>query len=409
MATEIKKAGCFFCHHNCGVLVHVEDGRVVKVTGNSEHPGSRGHICERAARAPQWLYHPDQLRHALKRVGGRGEGKWRQIPWEEALDEIAAKLSELKAAYGPETLLAAEGTYRTDLIWARARFFNLFGNPQNMMAPGTVCMCNLYSIDLALAGAMIMPDIARSRCVVLWGANPKEARLVQWRVLKKKKEEGALKIISIDPWITASGEIADIRLQLRPGTDGALALGWLHVIIEESLYDSDFVANWTHGFSQLAARVKEYTPRKVAEITGLSPEAIVASARLYATSGASCINRGVATDQLGLNSGRVEQMRVALAAITGNLDVPGGDLLSQPSTHFGGKKFVCESELELADKCPPEQKEKMIGSDNFRLMTWSAWETVNRHYQKQLGIPCPQLHYLAVPAPVALRQIISAR
>jgi len=84
---EIKKAGCFFCHHNCGVLVHVEEGRVVKVTGNPDHPGSRGHICERAVKAPKWLYHPDQLQHALKRIGKRGEGKWQKIPWEQAMDE----------------------------------------------------------------------------------------------------------------------------------------------------------------------------------------------------------------------------------------------------------------------------------------------------------------------------------
>ena len=101
----IKKAACFFCHHNCGVLVHVQDGKAVKVTGNHEHPGSRGHICERAVNAPKWLYHPEQLRYALKRAGKRGEGKWEQIPWEQALDEIGDKLSSLKEKHGPETLL----------------------------------------------------------------------------------------------------------------------------------------------------------------------------------------------------------------------------------------------------------------------------------------------------------------
>ena len=407
--TVIKKAGCFFCHHNCGLLVHVQDGKVVKVTGNPDHPASRGFICARGVNAPKWLYHPDQLKHALKRTGKRGEGKWEQIPWEQALDEIAEKLASLKEKYGPESLLVAEGTYRSDLFWARARFLNLFGNPQNIISPGVVCMCNIFAIDLALAGAMIMPDIPRSKCVVLWGANPKEARPIQWRVLKKKKEAGALKIIAVDPWITGAGKYADICLQLRPGTDGALALGWINVIITEGLYDKSFVEKWTYGFKELAERVRDYTPQKVAEITGLRPEEIIGSARLYATSESACINRGVATDQLGLNSGRVEQARVILAAITGNIDIPGGDLISNPPTEIDGKKFICESELELPEKCPVENRGKLIGSDRFKLMSWHAWEITAPYYEKQLGISCPQLHYLQAPTPIAIQQIITGQ
>ncbi len=404
---EIKKAGCFFCHHNCGVLVHVEEGRVVKVTGNPDHPGSRGHICERAVKAPKWLYHPDQLQHALKRIGKRGEGKWQKIPWEQAMDEIADRLKSIRKDYGPESLAVAEGTYRSDLFWARARFLNLFGNPQNIITPGMVCLCNVYSIDLAMAGAMIFPDIPRSKCVVLWGANPREARPLQWKVLKKKWDAGALKIIAIDPQISSGGQSADMCLRLRPGTDGALALGWINVIVNEGLYDREFVDKWTHGFEELTARVAGYTPEKVAEITGLTAGEIRESARLYATSEASCINRGVATDQLGLNSGRVEQARVILGAITGNLDIRGGDLVSTPTTHFGGKKFLSESELELTGALPEEKRKLMIGSDRFKLMSWPAWEMVAPLYEKQLGIPCPQLHYLQVSTPLALRQIIS--
>lgn len=405
--TVIKKAGCFFCHHNCGVLVHVQDGKIVKVTGNPDHPGSRGHICARAANAPKWLNHPDQLKHALKRVGERGAGKWEQIPWEQALDEIAEKLAVIKEKYGPESLIVAEGTYRSDLFWARARFLDLFGNPHNIITPGMVCFCNVYTLDLALAGAMIMPDIPRSKCVVLWGANPKEARPIQWKVLKKKKDAGAMKIITVDPRITDSGKLADINLQIRPGTDCALALGWINVIINEKLYDKSFVDKWTYGFSKLTDRIEEYSPRRVAEVTGLTAEQIIESARLYATSDSSCINRGVATDQLGLNSGRVEQARVILAAITGNIDIPGGDQISNPPTEFNGKKFICESELELPEKCLPETRKKMIGSERFKIMSWPAWEIVAPLYEKNLGISCPQLHYLQAPTPLAMRQIIT--
>ena len=166
---------------------------------------------------------------------------------------------------------------------------------------------------------------------------------------------------------------------------------------------------WTFGFDKLAERVKAYTPQRVSEITGLTPDAIVESARMYATSGPACIERGVASDQLGLNAGRVEQARVILSAITGNLDAPGGNLMTGPPLEIDGKRFICDSELELADKCPVEQRSKQIGSDRFKLMTWPAWEIVAPHYERHRGVPCPQLHYLELSTPLAMRQIISGK
>ncbi len=409
--TEIKKAACFFCHNNCGLLVHVRDGKVVKVTGNPKHPASRGFICQRAVHAAKWLYHPDQLMHALKRTGERGEGKWQEIPWKQALDEIAEKLSSLKAEYGPETLIASEGTYRSDHFWARSRFLNLFGNPQNLIDPGTVCFCNVYAINLALLGTVLFVDIPRTKCVVLWGGNPEQSRLTRWQLLKKridnKATKGDMKIIVIDPRKTVPAEYADIHLQLRPGTDGALALGWINVIINEGLYDKEFVDKWTHGFKEISERVKDYSPQKVAEITGLRPEEIVRSARLYATSGPACIDRGLAADELGLNSGRVEHARIILGAITGNIDVPGGDVITDIPVEIDGKRLRSESEYELADMCSKEARAKMIGSDRFKIMSWNAWEIIAPHFQKQKGVPLPNLHYMVSPTPLAMRQIIS--
>jgi anaerobic selenocysteine-containing dehydrogenase len=409
----IKKAACFFCHNNCGILVHVQDGIIVKVEGNPDHPASHGFICQRGVSAIKWLYHPDQLKHALKRVGKRGEGKWQQIPWEQALDEIAEKLSSLRDKHGPETLIAAEGTYRSDHFWARSRFLNLFGNPQNLICPGMICFCNDYTIEMAMLGSIVLDSIGKTRCVVLWGANLKEARLTRWRILKRrldnKATKGDIKVIVVDPLVSDSAAYADMCLQLRPGTDGALALGWLNVIIGEGLYDKEFVDKWTYGFDKLAERVREYTPQRVAEITGLRPEEIVQSARLYATSWPACIDRGVATDQLGLNSGRVEQARVILGAITGNIDVPGGDMMSGFPVEIDGKRLKSDSEFELADRCSKETRAKMIGADRFKVMSWASWEIVAPHYEKQRGVPCPNLHYLQVSTPLAMRQIITGK
>ena len=408
--TVIKKVGCFFCHNNCGVLVHVQNGVVVKVRGNPDHPISRGFICERALKAPKWLYHKDQLHYPLKRAGGRGEGKWERISWDQAFDEIAEKLARNKDSYGPENLLTSEGTYRTDHIWARARFMNLFGNPQNVMDPGTICAMNCLAIDMAITGSMnFRSDLANSKCVVLWGINPAESRLTRWALLREKIRSKEIKVIAVDPRLTKSARDADIKLQLRPGTDTALALGWIHVIINEDLYNKDFVEKWTHGFEELRKRVSEYNPQHVAEITGLAPDDIIRSARMYAETKPACIEKGLATDQIGFNSGRVEQARIILRAITGNIDVPGGNPLSSPALEMDGKRFICDSALELTDMLPVEQRSKQIGVDRYKVMSWKAWEILEPHYQKRYGVPEPIIHRMMVSTPLALRQIITGK
>jgi len=174
---EVKRTICTFCAGNCGVLVHVKDGRPVKIEGNREHPISRGFICQRIQYAIKWLYHPDQLKYPLKRMGERGEGKWQRMTWGQALDEIAENLGTLKAKYGPETLAVTEGTVRGALFWMRSRFCNLFGNPHNVFHPGVTCALNRYSIGQAIAGWRVCDkamtpkktSIEKTNCVVIWG------------------------------------------------------------------------------------------------------------------------------------------------------------------------------------------------------------------------------------------------
>jgi thiosulfate reductase/polysulfide reductase chain A len=154
---EIKRSICTFCAGNCGVLVHVKGQEIIKIEGNKEHAISRGFMCERPRYAAKWLNHPDQLKYPLKRAGERGQNKWQRITWEQAMDEIAAKLASLKAQYGAETLAVTEGTVRGALFWLRSRFCNLFGNPHNAFHPGVTCALNRYSIGQAIAAR-------RSRC-----------------------------------------------------------------------------------------------------------------------------------------------------------------------------------------------------------------------------------------------------
>jgi thiosulfate reductase/polysulfide reductase chain A len=399
-----KKTSCSLCGLNCGLEIKVENNRMVKVKPDKDNPRSEGYICRKGLKIAFHQHNADRLTHPLKKVGDTFE----RISWEQALDEISEKLAQLKEHYGPESLAVAEGTYRTDHIWARARFLNLFGNPQNVMCPGMICAMNCLSVDMAVMGSMnFRSDLANAKCVILWGINPVETRLTRWVTLRDKIRREDIKVITIDPRNTKAAQLSDIHLQLRPGTDAALALGMINVIIEKALYDKDFVEKWTYGFEKLAERAKEYTPDRVAEITGLRPEEIINAARLYASTKPACIERGVASDQLGLNSGRVEQARVILRAITGNMDVPGGNPVSSPSLEINGKRFICDSELELVNLLPEEQRQKQVGSDRYKLMSWPAWKLLEPHYQRLYGVPEPVIHRLLISTSLAIRQIIS--
>ncbi|MCX8205409.1 MAG: molybdopterin-dependent oxidoreductase [Candidatus Nezhaarchaeota archaeon] len=398
---EVRKAACFFCHNNCGVLVYVKEGRVERVVGNPDYPTNRGYTCERPRFAINWLYHPDQLKHPLERVGERGEGRWRRISWNKALDEVAEKLRGLIGEYGPECLAFCEGTYRSDANWARARFANLLGNPQNVVGPSTICYANAYAIDLAMFGCAIFPraDIRRSNCIVVWGSNPPESEAggLQWRRVREAlRRRPRPKVIVVDPRFTEAARNADIWLQIRPGTDTALLLSWINVIIEEKLYDKEFVEKWCYGFDKLAERVKEYPPEKVEEITWVPAEKIRESAIMYATNKPASFTFGVSLDQIGLNSTRARQCQAILTAITGNVDVEGGHTLYEIGPIGPGGMFIRDSMLELAEKCPPEQRKRHLGVE-FKLMSWPGWELINQSIEKVWRVP--EHLFIHTPAP----------
>ncbi|MBN1367824.1 MAG: molybdopterin-dependent oxidoreductase [Dehalococcoidales bacterium] len=407
---EIKKAACCFCFANCAVLVHIKDGVVTKVEGNKENALSRGHVCERVAYAAKWLYHPEHLTHPLKRIGQRGEGKWQRITWDQALNEIALKLTDIKAKYGAESLVFAEGTYRGSPFWPRSRFASLFGNPQNITHPGISCMLNCNSMQMALIGGIFMvPALSHTNCLVLWGQNPADTSSRMMGSINRRREKGGFKMIVIDPRRTKVAEMADIWLQLRPGTDGALALAWLNVIINEGLYDKEFVERWTFGFDKLAERVQEYPPERTAEITGLSVNNIIDSARMFATTKPAVLVRGLATDQIGRNSIRVEQARVALRAITGNLDNDGGNLITGVGPEIQGKRFIRESHLELLDKITPAVKERQLGFDKYKLMSWAGYNLTSPNFQRVYGEPESSMHRLGITPALIWKAILTGK
>jgi anaerobic selenocysteine-containing dehydrogenase len=388
---EEKKIICWAspgCKHECGLIATVKDSKLVNLRGNKDYPTPNRGCADKMPHHIKWLYSSEQLLHPLKRAGERGENKWEQVSWDQALDEIAAKLADLKSKYGAETLALQEGTYRNDQYPMRTRFLNLFGNPGNIGCAGTICYCNTAALSYALIGIVsARPKMDIARCVVVDGCDLSQSVPQDWHRLKGRLPE--TKLIIIDPRRTDMGEYADMWLQIRPGTDTALLMAWINVIIQEGLYNRPFVDQWTFGFDELKKRAAEYTPAKVAEITWIPAEKIVASARMYATNWPAALKFGSATDMLGLNSIRVDQARICLRAITGNLAVGGGETAEGPGPIIDGKMGIRDCMLQLADKVDPEQRKKQIGSDRFKLMTWPGYEIMSKYHEATYGIPYP--------------------
>ncbi|NLP43945.1 MAG: molybdopterin-dependent oxidoreductase, partial [Peptococcaceae bacterium] len=369
---------CYFCHQNCGILAYVKDGKVIAIEGDPDFPTNTGGLCCRGNINLLHLDHPDRVNYPLKRVGKRGEGKWETIPWDQALDEIAAKLAKIKEEFGAEAVATAGGTQRTD-DWARRRFMNLFGSP-NGFHNSHLCWIPTFMVETAICGwSPFEIDMGLSRCIVLWGQNPAISTLPEMAALSALKKKG-LKIIVIDPRYTETAAKADLWLPLRPGSDLALALAWLHVIIYEGLADYQFIEENCIGFEELTSHVEQFTPEWAAPLTWLDPELIRESARMYAMNRPGNIQWGVAMDQQGRAAGAAIQARALLRAITGNLDAPGTDLLTGPAPDF-----LTDEEMEANEYLSEEQKAKQLGSDKFKLITWPGYSKIAEVTKKYWG------------------------
>ncbi|RQD63168.1 MAG: molybdopterin oxidoreductase [Desulfonatronovibrio sp. MSAO_Bac4] len=374
---EVRRSYCGLCHPRCGILLHMKNGKVFEVSGDPDHPVTRGLICERGLLMPEHIHHPDRINYPLKRVGKRGEGKWQRISWDQALNEVAAKLSQLRESHGPETLAFTHGTSRTH-HWDCRRFFNLFGSP-NVCGVNNICMCPSYATEYATYGGMARGNPRQAKCVVIWGRAAANSSPVQaWPALQQAREQG-VKFIVVDPRRIPEVDMADMWLQIRPGTDLALMLGWIRLIIAEELYDKDFVSKWTVGFDELKESVKEYTPEKVSEITWIPVDNIKAAARMYATSKPAQIPYGYGLDKQGVNSNQCARARAILRAITGNLEIAGGETFSQsPQT----ARVRGEFDLVAAEAISPEQRVKQLGADTYPFFGFPGWERNLTNNQK---------------------------
>lgn len=324
----VKRALCGLCPTRCGMLVEVDHGHPVRFIGDLENPVGAGKLCIKATPTLELHDHPDRVNYVLKRQGRRGEGRWARMPWEEAMEEIAAKLAEIRDREGPEALALLGGTIHGPADWAGWRFAAQWGTP-NFINQGRNCGAGSVITETAMYGwdtvtVPVVPGV--TRCLVMWGANHAESSPWGWQTVRQLVADGELKLIVIDPRRTRSAEIAHLHLALRPRTDGALALGMIRVLIDEELFDRQFVERWCLGFDEVRQVAAEWTPERTAEVTGVEPELVVAAARLYATARPARLSFGVSTSQIGEGAARSALLGQAiLRAITGNLDVEGGE------------------------------------------------------------------------------------
>jgi anaerobic selenocysteine-containing dehydrogenase len=328
MADNRIRTTCGICQIGCGAIAYVSEGRVTKIEGDPDHPLNRGRLCPKGYASLEYLYHPDRLRTPLKRTGDRGEGKWTAIGWDEALSTIADQFAAAKADGGPESVAFIRGAAKGLQEDYLTRFGNLFGSP-NITAMAHVCFVPRRAASLLTYGYFAIPDLEYPpKCIIVWGVNISETLHHVYDRIMKAVRDGACLIV-IDPFPSHIAAKANLWIRLKPGSDLALALGMLQVIIRDNLFDADFVEKYTTGFEELKAHVASYTPAVVGKMCWIPPETVEKAARLYAERAPAVIQWGNGIDH-SIHNFQTSRAISLLRSITGNLGVPGGELDWQP-------------------------------------------------------------------------------
>lgn len=323
------------CADTCSILSYVKDGRLVKIQGNPHHPVTRGFLCRKFSLAPERVYDPDRILFPLARTGPKGSGRFQRISWPEAVGLISTRWKEILAESGPYSILPFYGSGTEGLINGRIagkRFFNRLGSLQLERTICTKAGRLGFRYTMGTSMGADPAAVGKTKLVIAWGVNAPSTHVHFYSFLTKARSHGTLYAI-VNPLAIKDSENADFLLRPLPGTDAALALGMMHVIIQEKRYDADFAACSTIGFDALKERVKDYPPEKVEAITGIKTEAIQNFARLYADSRPSFIFIGPGC-QRHSNGGMTVRTLSCLPALTGDWKFPGGGVYYPTSTVF---------------------------------------------------------------------------
>ena len=311
---------CALCDHSCGAEVTVENGRAVKVAGQKSHPLNRGRLCPKGQAMIEHLYHPDRLKYPLKNVNGQ----WQRITWNQAVSEIAGKLKQLKAMYGPSVLAffcGSKGIENLEMVSLTQRFKAAFGSP-NFFSVESICFRLRLRARQFTFGKYLVEELD-SNLYILWGHNPAASNLPLALAIKENMRKGS-KVIVIDPRKIRIADKAEMYLAIRPGTDGALALALINVMIREKLYDAAFVEKWTYGFDKLIVHIEQYSPEWAEKITGVGADNIRTLARRFAGTKGAAIYHGTCTLDQSANGSQTDRAIAILQTITGNINTPGG-------------------------------------------------------------------------------------
>ncbi len=368
MESRTVQTFCQHCHMKCRIFCHVEDGKLARIKNAMGFSEVKADACL------ELIYHPDRVTYPLKRVGERGEGRWERITWDEALDTMAQRFGEIKRKYGAEAIATILGCGHKVAAQVATRLFShVIGTP-NMLDINQQCTIPYTTAERVTFGDSICGDFGvhfkHSQCILIWGSNTRHNRPGLDRDINFTRTRGA-KVIRVDPRPPETLDLkglglpaADIWLRLGPGTDAALALGMINVIINEGLYNREFVDRWCTGFEELRRHVQEYTPKRAAEITWVPEEKIVEAARLFATTKPSCLHGRLGVGSQQANTTQSSRAVAILAALAADIDVPGGNLLPDKEV---GRVVRC-----FTPEFPPGVEEKRLGAREFPLIAGSA-------------------------------------
>ena len=377
------------CHGGCGVKLIVEDGKLVKVEGDENHPWSQGRTCPRNLALTQYMYHPDRILYPQKRTGTRGEGKWERISWDEAYDTIEKKLKDIRTKYGAESVIFVQGTGR-DIGGPITLLMYSYGSPNwvQLGLSGHSCYTPRQAAMYVTHGDYTVMDCSQfldkryddprykiPKCTIVWGQNPPptcpDGFFGHWVVDCMKR---GTELIVIDPRVTWIASRAKIHLQIRPSTDGALALGMANYIISQNLYDKEFVDKWVFGFEEFKARVAKYDLDTVSKITWIPKEQIIAAAEMYAKAKPAAIQWGIPIDA-NPEGVVVSQAITSLWCLTGNIDNPGGNVIAKSSHGVTSYPYTQDEMKSLyGEELFKTLSEKRIGAWKYPMIkNFRAW------------------------------------
>jgi len=363
---EIRHTVCAICSpsYNCGINAYVKDGKVIKVEGTDENPRNKGLLCPKGLSNRQFIYRPDRILTPLRRTGERGEGKFEPITWDEAYDEIVSRLNAVKAQYGPDAVAFFGGYNKWYRPWLQ-RLAHSFGT-LNYGTESSTCMTAGWMAWKVAAGTGAGPDMARSDLFLGWAYNSWHSGYLKARSVEKQRQRG-MKVLIVDPNLTVSTETqCDLHLRPYPGTDSALALCMGNILIERGWIDRAYIEKYVHGFQAYAGYAKQFNESNVERLTGVPYGQVVKACEMIHAAGSMCVNENSAPIPHSVNGLQNYRAIMALLALTGNFDRPGGQL---PSGHtFAHQKSGFETrEDDFALGLEPKNAKSAIGAQRFPL------------------------------------------